>query len=174
MPDQPSQPPARPPGATAQMASLSAELAALSADHRRFLTARHPLTAAIWLALQKNADDVIRTQADLVQLRQEAAAPSDEPGERDPSASQAARPAILVLGEALVAQALLGNSQAINQIAERIEGKVGTRRGEEDPGTAQRRADLQAVMEGIVGGLTRAAAERPGDDARVIDAEVSS
>lgn len=170
MPSPPETRPTAPLTATAQMASMDTELARLSRDHRRFLEARHPLTASIWLALMRPADEVLQVQSDVVVARSAPAGvpPSDEPGERQVTTG-AQRPAILVLGEALVAQALMGSAPALTQIAERIEGKVGTRRGEEDPVNAQRRAEMQGLMETLVRAVTNEAAARPGDDAAVVD-----
>jgi hypothetical protein len=54
------------------------------------------------------------------------------------------------LCEALVAKACDGNIRAIGLIAERIEGRVGTRPGEVAPGDEARREDMQAVIETVV------------------------
>ena len=43
-----------------------------------------------------------------------------------------------------------GNIKAIGLIAERIEGRVGTRRDEEDPDDERRREDMQLVIESVV------------------------
>ena len=46
--------------------------------------------------------------------------------------------------------------QAAGIIADRIEGKVGTRRDEEDPEDQRRRVDIQAMIESVVTGLVNA------------------
>lgn len=171
------------PGNTVMMQQLGDHLAKLSQDHRKFLEAKHPLTASIWLALMRPAGDVVRAQADIVRIREagpESAqnvnngteAP-EEPDERNPAhaPSQAERPAILLLGEALVAQALLGSEKAVAQIADRIEGKVGVRKEDQDPESAARRQDMQAFMEAMAR-TWHAAAAQPGDRAAVVDANV--
>ena len=167
------------PGNTVMMQQLGDHLAKLSRDHRKFLEAKHPLTASIWLALMRPAGDVVRAQADVVRIRengpdsaQNVNAPPEEADEHNPAMSQAERPAILLLGEALVAQALLGNAPAMSQIADRIEGKVGVRKEEQDPEAAARRADMQGFLETMARAFVREAAERPGDRAAVVDVEV--
>lgn len=172
------------PGNTVMMQQLGDQLAKLSADHRKFLEAKHPLTASIWLALLRPAGDVVRAQSDVVRVRETALqgfaqnvnsgteAP-EEPDERNPAhvESQAERPAILLLGEALVAQALLGSEKAVAQIADRIEGKVGVRKEDQDPESVARRQDMQAFMEAMAR-TWHAAAAQPGDRAAVVDANV--
>jgi len=166
------------PGNTVMMQQLGDHLAKLSQDHRKFLEAKHPLTASIWLALMRPAGDVVRAQADVVRIResgemgvQNVNSPPEEADERNPAMSQAERPAILLLGEALVAQALLGSEKAVAQIADRIEGKVGVRKEEQDPESAARRQDMQAFMEAMAR-TWHAAAAQPGDRAAVVDANV--
>ena len=175
------------PGNTVMMQQLGDQLAKLSRDHRKFLEAKHPLTASIWLALMRPAGDVVRAQSDIVQVREthiqgvaqnvnNGTESPEEADERNPAyvVSQAERPAILLLGEALVAQALLGSGSAMSQIADRIEGKVGVRKEEQDPEAAARRADMQGFLETMARAFVREAAERPGDRAAVVDAvEVS-
>lgn len=172
------------PGNTVMMQQLGDQLAKLSQDHRKFLEAKHPLTASIWLALLRPAGDVVRAQSDVVRVRETALqagaqnvnndteAP-EEPDERNPAhaPSQAERPAILLLGEALVAQALLGSEKAVAQIADRIEGKVGVRKEDQDPESVARRQDMQAFMEAMAR-TWHAAAAQPGDRAAVVDADV--
>lgn len=161
------------PGNTVMMQQLSDHLAKLSQDHRKFLEAKHPLTASIWLALMRPAGDVVRAQADVVRIRhpEEGREAPEEADERNPAQSQAERPAILLLGEALVAQALLGSEKAVAQIADRIEGKVGVRKEDQDPESAARRQDMQAFMEAMAR-TWHAAAAQPGDRAAVVDADV--
>jgi hypothetical protein len=51
--------------------------------------------------------------------------------------------------------------QAAGIIADRIEGKVGTRRDEEDPEHQRRRVDMQAVIESIVTAMVNRSTRRP-------------
>jgi hypothetical protein len=74
-----------------------------------------------------------------------------------------------------------GVRQAAGIIADRIEGKVGTRRDEEDLEDQGRRGDMQAVIESVVIGLVNAKLNSADDSSEdsasdraavVIDAEV--
>jgi hypothetical protein len=89
-------------------------------------------------------------------------------------------PAMVVWGETMVRRALRGDMQAAGIIADRIEGKAGTLRDDEDPEDQRRRGDMQAVIECVVTGLVNAklnsADDSPEDSASdrttvVIDAE---
>jgi len=94
----------------------------LAREHQRFLNLHSPFKASLWLALLRPTGDVI------ADARRELAAESSD----DPTEPRASRPAIVVLGEVAVAKALLGDVSAISIIAERIEGKVGSRKGDHD------------------------------------------
>ncbi len=74
-------------------------------------------------------------------------------------------PALLGIGEAIVANALMGDGPAATMIAERLEGKVGMRGSELDEATASTRVAVRTAIEAAV----RALSEQPGDDATVID-----
>ena len=63
---------------------------------------------------------------------------------------------MVVWGETMVRRALRGDMQAAGIIADRIEGKAGTLRDDEDPEDQRRRGDMQAVIECVVTGLVNA------------------
>ena len=76
--------------------------------------------------------------------------------ETTPDGETRSIPAVLAWGETIVRKAIRGDMQAAGIIADRIEGKVGTRRDEEDPEDQRRRVDMQAVIESVVTGLVNA------------------
>ena len=84
-----------------------------------------------------------------------------------------------VLAARAVDLACSGNIKAIGLIADRIEGRVGTRSGEVAPEEETRREDMQSVIESVVTALVNAklasADDSPEDSASdrmaVIDAE---
>ncbi len=74
-------------------------------------------------------------------------------------------PALIALGESIVGNAIRGDGASQALITERLEGKVGMRKGELDEATASTRVAVRTAIEAAV----RALSERPGDDATVID-----
>jgi len=109
-------------------------------DWRSIASMRHPAKVALWLALMKPAHEVLARAKDGWQ-------PDEEGGGKGV-------PAIIALGEAMLARALAGDATAASQIADRIEGKVGQRAGDVDPTTEVTRAAVTATIEGIVRGFT--------------------
>jgi hypothetical protein len=74
----------------------------------------------------------------------------------DPEQCEERIPAIVALGEALVRKGLKGDTAAFALIAERVEGRVGTRIGDVDPKADTRRGDMAAAIEAVVTALTTA------------------
>lgn len=127
--------------------ATTATLRMLGRDHEQFLAAHHPFTSSLWLALLKPGTDVLaRFRRSVLETPPES---SDDPDE-----ARASPPAIIMLGEAMVAKALMGDTGAQNQIAERIEGKVGTRKNDDDPDDAKHRTMVMGAVEGVVRALT--------------------
>jgi hypothetical protein len=110
-------------------------------DYRLLAGMRHPVKTALWLALMRPTEELFAREA-FVETTQDGETRS--------------LPAVLALGETLVRKAIRGDMQAAGIIADRIEGKVGTRRDEEDPEDQGRRGDMQAVIESIVTGRVNA------------------
>jgi hypothetical protein len=124
-------------------------------DWRAMCGMRRPAQVSIWLAL-------LRTQEEL-ESRAEGL-------ERLPDGEIASIPAALRLGEVIVGKMLKGDMTAAQMVLERIEGRVGTRRGEtDDEGLS--REQMGDVIESIIGAYTSQSRSRPE---RAIDIEVIS
>ena len=145
------------------------QLRQIEQDHRRFLRLGSPVRASLWMALMRPVDELMARESFLETTQ----AP-------DGSVETRSIPAVLAWGETLVRKAIRGDMQAAGIIADRIEGKVGTRRDEEDPEDERRRGDMQGVIESIVTAMVNAkiagADDSPEDSASdrtpvVIDAE---
>ena len=102
---------------------------------------RHPVKTALWLALMRPTEELFAREP-FVETTQDGEVRSI--------------PAVLAWAETIARKAIRGDMQAAGIIADRIEGKVGTRRDEEDPEDQGRRADMQAVIESIVTAMTNA------------------
>lgn len=137
---------------------------ALLRDPRLFIRQLDPYTAAIWTALLKPTSVVINNAR---RIRTEQPEQSDEPGEAQSPDDPLA---IVTLGEALVASALMGDSKAQAQIADRIEGRVGMRKGDEDPDAAKRQTETLTLMRDIIKTYAEAAGSRVSEDAKIVDA----
>lgn len=124
----------------------------LAEDHRRLFGLRQPLTAAILVALTQDSDAIL------------ARDPANQPEE--------AVPAIVAVAEAVVRKAIRGDSTAFAHIAERIEGKVGMRQGEQDADLDRHRATVEATIEGVVEAMTRRRT-MPANDATLIESTPS-
>ena len=109
-------------------------------DWRSIASMRHPAKVALWLALMKPAHEVLARAKDGWQ--------PDEEGDGK------GVPAIIALGEAMLARALAGDPSAASQIADRIEGKVGPRAGDVDPAVEVNRATVAATIESLVRVMT--------------------
>lgn len=119
--------------------------AQLRENHYRFLATRNPLTASILMALMRPATSLIS------EFKTQHTSVDELPGEDDRILPP--KPAIIAIGETIAAKALLGDSVAVNLIADRIEGRVGTRKGDENEDTS-RLAEVQQMIEGVVRALT--------------------
>ncbi len=136
----------------------AAQLNALARDHRRFLTAGHPIKDALHMALQQPAGTLLARYAATMRRYHEAAnAPqaSDEPGERQAGTAAEAdtRPAIVAFTETMVAKAILGDTTSQSLISDRIEGKTGLRRADVDAETEAQRLRVRAVIGELVNGM---------------------
>lgn len=123
--------------------ATSASLRALQENHRRFLTHHQPITAALQLAAMRTVEEL------------------------EARATSTSVPAIIAMGEAMVRKAVAGDVQAYREIAERLEGKPGNRRGDIDPEAEERRALMATTIEATVRALTE------GKRAQTLDAEVT-
>lgn len=137
------------------------DLALLEEDARRFVVRDRPASDALWLALLKPRDVVLREYR--------AATIAWAEGAAEPNAGfldHAGRPlgqgpaAIHCIANAVVAKALLGDMAAAANVMERIEGRPAQRKLDEGE-AAESRATMIAGIEAVV----RAMNERPGDKA---------
>lgn len=124
-------------------------------DWRAMCGMRRPGQVSIWLAL-------LRTQEEL-ESRAEGL-------ERLPDGEIVSIPAALRLGEVLALKMCKGDLAAAQTILERIEGRVGTRKGEtDDEGVS--REQMGDIIESIIGAYTQQSRSRPE---RTLDIEVIS
>lgn len=154
-----------------------AQLQALAADRRRFLTAHHPIKDALNMALQQPAGILLQRYAATLRAFQEAhnaALPSDETTDGETQAGTAididTRPAIVAFTETQVAKALLGDLQAAALISDRIEGKPGLRKADLDAETQAQRTRIR----GVITDLVETMVERRAGRATVIEGEATS
>src|SRR3569623_334781 len=112
----------------------------LQRDHERLFGLRQPLTAALIVALAEDADAL------------RARDPKFEPEE--------AVSGIQAIAEAQVRKAMAGDTAAFAQIADRVEGKVGTRKGETDEEMTRHAQVVEATLEGVVEAMTRRRTEQ--------------
>lgn len=153
-----------------------AELRALAEDNRRYLARINPFTDALWRALLAQADDVLRSDADVMRAAGAAyvqdAPASDDPGERRERLLAQPLSALDAIARNTVARAMRGDGNAQKEIADRLEGRPGARKGEVDADEIARAAKTQGVIERIVREMTERhrVRPRPGDDAVPVDA----
>lgn len=134
----------------------------LAASDRRFLEMHNPMTEALKLALLRPAADVLHSAE---QVRRFAVA--QQGGDAGPH--QAPRKSsILAIADAIVAKGILGDTNAITQIADRIEGKPGLRVGDEGENSPEQRKQAAAIAERVTRALTQARLEK----SKPIDVEV--
>lgn len=124
-------------------------LLAMRRDHTKFLDVHSPMKASLWLALLRGSKDVIH-DAEQMRRYQEAQKGRDAGQYKLPDT-----PAIIDIGNQMVAAALGGDTAAIERIAERIEGRVGLRQGDEDPDDPAKRRQASDITERVVRALTR-------------------
>ena len=156
-----------------------AQLAALAADRRRFLTAHHPIKDALHMAMQQPAGVLLARHARVIAAYRNALAapaPSDEPGETQAGTAEEAddRPAIVAFTETMVAKAILGDLTAAALVADRIEGKPGLRKADLDAETAAQRERVRSVVGMLVEDMVERRERARGEGATVIDAEAMS
>lgn len=151
----------------AKVDSTDARLQRLRREASAFMELHSPMKASIWLALQRPVADLI---SDVEQTRRFAAG---QRGTGRGAASKAPRhSAIVEIGQRLVAAGIEGDMAALSMIADRIEGKAGLRKGDEDPNDAERIKKSESLQKRLVELMTeRAVANKPRDD-QVIDVEV--
>jgi hypothetical protein len=112
----------------------------LQRRHEQLFELRQPLTAALVVALAEDADAL------------RARDPKFEPEE--------AISGIQAVAEAMVRKAMNGDTNAFAQIADRVEGKVGTRKGESDEELSRHAQVVEATIEGVVEAMTRRRTEQ--------------
>jgi len=127
-------------------------LARLEKNHRRLMDMHSPVRAALWLALMRNTDELFEREQEALN-------------------GEAGIPAVLSMAEAIVRKAIAGDVGAFNSISDRIEGRVGLRKGDVDPELDNKQTELASVIEGVVAGLTKAKLDGTIPDPPVIDVE---
>ena len=154
------------PKLSAGVDATDARLQLLRKEHTRFLETHSPMKASLWLALLRPSAAVI-TDAELMRRFRAAQAVGE-------AATMPDTPAIIDLGNQLVAAALSGDAAAINAIADRIEGKAGLRvgdEGEDDPGKRKHAADIAARVVRQMTDARLGADRDAGHAAKIIDVE---
>lgn len=141
----------------------------LRREHVRFLERMNPMTDALWLALLRDGRDVL---ADAAEMERFANAVGTSEVVNAPEG-----PAIVAIATRLAASAIRGDNSAIAQIAERIEGKAGLRRGDVDPNDPLVARKSQEIIDAVTRQLTAARLEQRKDDiidttAKFVDVEV--
>ena len=134
-------------------------------DWRALASMRHPVKVALWMALMRPSEELFSRES-LIETT-----PNPEGGGYEAKSI----PAILAWSETVVRRAIRGDPQASHMIADRIEGKIGTRKDEEDPEDLRRRGDMQSVIEAVVAGLVTAklTAGDQADDSIDITAQIT-
>lgn len=135
---------------TKQMLDAVPGLRLADRDWRAIASMRHPMKVALWLALMRPAHEVLERAKEGWKPNGEGEDPEVVPE----SERRAPVPAILALGEAMLARALAGDATAASQIADRIEGKVGQRSGDVDPAAETSRATVTQTVEALVRAMT--------------------
>jgi hypothetical protein len=158
------------PAEPAKVDATDARLKLLRGEHSRFLELRSPMKASIWLALLRPTKAVLH---DVEMQRRFVAA------QQGLSAGEFVAPdvpAIVQIGNQLVARAMEGDMTAIAQIGDRIEGKAGLRVGDADEDDPARQKQSQQITEDIMRRLVgkRLGEKKPGDDANVIDVKAET
>lgn len=132
----------------ARIDATDARLKELARDHTRFLEKMSPATDALWLALLKRGQDVLADidaferldRANRLGLKEVVDTPEI--------------PAILLIAERQVANAIRGDNAAAAAIADRIEGKPGLRSGDVNPDDPEQMRKRREVVEDVVRALT--------------------
>jgi hypothetical protein len=118
-------------------------------DWRALAAMRHPVKVALWLALMRPTEEL--------------EARAQQGVERLADGDTRSIPAIIRWAEAAVLKGMNGDMTAWALVADRVEGKIGTRKDEVDPEDERRRGDIQSVIEAVVVGLTNSRLAQPDD-----------
>ena len=140
------------PQSPGQLAVAKAQdVALLEEDARRFLVRERPATDAIVLALLKPRNVILRRYREtLAAMDQAALGPAlafTDPTGRVFEGDGVS--AAVALGETIVAKAILGDTAAAQLVVDRIEGKAGQRKGDDD-GAYEKRAEMMKNLEDAV------------------------
>ena len=164
MPDEPKTAP--------ELANLRAgDLALLETDAKRFLARERPAQDALLAVITKPRDAIVRdwhfalTRARLI-------AEGVNAGLLDPPGlTLADQPSgLMAVATAVAAKAMLGDLAAAQLIFDRIEGRTGQRRGDEDADAHAQRMEVLQSLEAVVRAMNARGERRPGDGAKDITA----
>jgi len=133
-----------------------------------FMELHAPYKASIWLALTRPVADLL---SDVEQTRRFAA--SQRAGKSVGEYKVPKHSAAVEIGQKLVAMAIEGDMTALALVADRIEGKTGLRKGDEDPNESEMRKRTQVLTSKVIEMMTAGAVAAKANDAKVIDAEVT-
>ena len=159
-----------------------AELQALEVDTARAMIRDRPMADVYWVSLLKPRNLILRRFREALdqmtpQARDAVLGPSGGLLGADGQAligplGQLMRPtdeegpiALISVADAVTAKAILGDLAAAEAIANRIEGRPGTRKNDEDAETTNRRGEMILAIEETV----RLMQAQPGDSAKVVD-----
>jgi hypothetical protein len=134
----------------------AADLALLDEDARRFVVRDRPAADALWVALLKPRDVVLR-EARLIHARWGELDPGAPLGRLEAALGGPA--AIQCIATATVAKAMMGDAVSTAQVFDRIEGRATPRKLDETE-AAESRATMIAGIEAVVRSMN---APRPGD-----------
>jgi hypothetical protein len=141
----------------------------LRRNHEQFMAMRSPVKAALWLALSLPAKDTLH-KAEMLDRFIKAQKGELEDGKEFTAPEDLT---IVEMANMWAAAALKGDLTALEQIAQRVEGKPGLRSDDVDPDDPKQKQQLHAVTENLVAALTQAALANvsPADKAKAIDVE---
>lgn len=139
--------------------ATDARLRELRKDHVRFLEKVNPATDALWLALLKRGQDVLLD----VELFDRYDRNMRVGGKEQIDAPDI--PAILLIAERQVANAIRGDNTAAENIAARIEGRPGLRSGDVNPDDPDQQRKRREVVEDVVRAITDKRIKEKIDDA---------
>jgi hypothetical protein len=123
------------------------------------------MALTLWQTLLDDPMVVLERHAATIKALLEAREPdmpSDDPGERGPRRAPNGMPvtALQAIADAQVVRAMQGDGPAFAQIADRIEGKAGQRRGDIDPAEQAAREETRRAIESVVRHMADTAAAR--------------
>ena len=135
--------------ATPLVDSTDRRLIELRREHAKFMETTSPMKLSIWLALLRKSSDVLHDAEMMRRFR------LSQSGAVTGEYTLPETPAIIELGNQLVAAALGGDTAAIEKIAERIEGKAGLRPGDVGEDDPAKRRQTQDIVERVTRIMTR-------------------